>query len=102
LSRSVVIREEEVLHKYQDKLEETDLEENTRLYECKGLLGGGGDRDEDDSDEETKSRPLTGKEFGVIDWGEDDEEEEDDNYTDFKTAPAKQLEETKTVSATAD
>lgn len=38
LSTSLVYREQEVLDKYRDQLEEVDLEENTSYYEHKGLL----------------------------------------------------------------
>ncbi len=75
LGRSLLLREEEVLAKYQDRLEEEDLEENTQLYEKKGLLCGSSD-DEDDQ-EECKGKPLSGKDFGVIDWGDEDDQDED-------------------------
>ena len=67
----MIIREEELLQQYQDRLEEEDLEENAKLYERKGLLCS--DHSSDD-DEDPQGRPISGKDFGVIDWGDDDDD----------------------------
>jgi hypothetical protein len=47
LSSSLVYKEQELLVKFKDRLEEEDLEENIRHYEKKGLL----DDSESDEDE---------------------------------------------------
>ncbi|CDW85647.1 vam3 target membrane receptor (t-snare) [Stylonychia lemnae] len=50
LSSSLVYKEQELLVKYKDQLEENDLEENTHHYEKKGLLDAGSDEDDADDD----------------------------------------------------
>ena len=52
LGSSLVYKEKELLHKYKDQLEESDLEERKHHYEKKGLL-------DSDSDEEMDPRPNT-------------------------------------------
>ena len=49
LSASLVYKENEILIKYRDQLEENDLEENKHVYEKKGLLDGA-HSDEDDTE----------------------------------------------------
>jgi hypothetical protein len=90
LSQSLILREEEVLHKYQDRLEEADLEDNTRLYEKKGLLCDD-DAGSDNSDDYQER--LTGKEFGVIDWGDDEDDDEE-----VKMPPLRVREESKVLA----
>jgi hypothetical protein len=93
LSQSLILREEEVLHKYQDRLEEADLEENTRLYERKGLLGD--ENAASDNSEDDQGR-VTGKEFGIIDWG--DEEDDEENVEEVKMPPLRVREESKVLA----
>lgn len=50
LSTSLVYKEQELLVKYKDQLEENDLEENTHHYEKKGLLDAGSDKEDADDD----------------------------------------------------
>jgi hypothetical protein len=78
------------LHKYQDRLEEADLEDNTRLYEKKGLLCDD-DAASDNSDDYQER--LTGKEFGVIDWGDDEDDDEE-----VKMPPLRVREESKVLA----
>jgi hypothetical protein len=50
LGQSVLYKEREILVHIKDKLEDTDLEENTHVYEKKGLLDSVSDEDDDDED----------------------------------------------------
>jgi hypothetical protein len=47
LSQSMVYKEREQLDKYRDQLEENDLEENTGIYEKRGLLDSSDEGEED-------------------------------------------------------
>ena len=55
LSESLVYKEQELLVKYRDQLEETDLEENLQGYEKRGLL------DEDDDDDSESDNDYNNK-----------------------------------------
>ena len=60
LSQSLVYREKQVLQKYQDQLEEVDLEENLQKYEKKGLLDSSSDSEnEDDFDSGGEERKIS-------------------------------------------
>ena len=47
LGNSLVYKEKELLFKFQDQLEDSDLKQNTKKYEKKGLLTEDGSSDED-------------------------------------------------------
>ena len=60
LSQSLVYREKQVLQKYQDQLEEVNLEENLQKYENKGLLDSSSDSEnEDDFDSGGEERKIS-------------------------------------------
>ncbi len=54
LSSSLVYKEKELLIKYKDQLEESDLKENSHVYEKRGLL----DNSSDDEDEESYGKSI--------------------------------------------
>mmetsp|Transcript_6807 Transcript_6807/g.5062 ORF Transcript_6807/g.5062 Transcript_6807/m.5062 type:complete len:127 (+) Transcript_6807:221-601(+) len=75
LSNSVLFKEKELLSKYKDKLEDSDLEENKAKYEKRGLLENSSDEDED---EEIFAK-KTGKRVRFA----DEEEFEFESHEDF-------------------
>ena len=84
LSTSLVYKEEELLHKYQDKLEESDLENNQPRYEKKGLLDAGSSSEEEEDGEfeiffDGGGQPVFGKEYKELKQqkGEDESKEEE-------------------------
>ena len=52
LSGSLIYKEKELLNKYKDQLEESDIEENLKYYEKKRLLEETDSEDDDEDDEE--------------------------------------------------
>ena len=80
LGQSLVYKEKQVLQKYQDQLEEHDLEENLGHYEKKGLLDNSSD-DEFDSDGEERKQSFKKNNYQQPPSSSSSEDEEDEEPT---------------------